>query len=84
MNVQDKKFLSYGDVAEIFGVTEQCVKQWVFHGHIPHYKLTDGTVRFTPELLEGWLETAYRPVVKEPRKRKYEVNQEKKDAQAVA
>lgn len=52
-------FMGYAEVAALLGVTEHWLRKQVREGRIPHTKLSDRVIRFTPADIEA-LTTAKR------------------------
>ncbi len=48
------KLLTYKEAAEILGLSDQTLRQWVCEGRIPFIKL-GRAVRFTPEMINNMI-----------------------------
>ena len=49
-----KRLLRPDEVAEYFSVSRTTIYLWCEHGHLERTKLTNGTLRITPESVENF------------------------------
>lgn len=51
------RLLNVEEVADLLGVSEKTIYNWVYERRIPHVKPTRGTVRFKVSALRQWIES---------------------------